>query len=159
MVFLLVLLKIGGNVMSCDRFVHWKDNRPTKDELQFALEDYIGKAGKVKWSEDGGRWTCRLAGNSSFPLQRVLPVDNIFVKAFWAEHPWERWFEVFWGDDYISVITRRADEYTSAVADGFTKLVMRFWQTKGFKIAIFRLKKGVVHQKTSGKRKQKRQAK
>jgi hypothetical protein len=65
--------------------------------------------------------------NGSHPLARV---SSYHLQPFWTEaaRESERWIEVYVGDDNIDVITRRCDDITNVIAEGFAKLCARHWQ-------------------------------
>lgn len=115
--------------MACDRFIHFKKGEvPSKDDVKIVLEDYLGAfMTKNRW--EAGRWIAQLVGNKSYPFQRLLPDSNRAL--MYAETPKEdRWLEVYIDTDNIDVITRQADEVTMNIADGFAKLVVRYWKGK-----------------------------
>ena len=112
--------------MSCDRFVHIaKDKMPSQEEVGKILEDYLG-AFMVENKWGGGRWTALLVGNKSWPFKRIITEGNL-AAAREEEAKEERWIEVFIAKDNIDVITRRQDEATMCLADGFAKLAVRYW--------------------------------
>jgi len=124
--------------MAQDRFVYWKEERPTRKELKGVLEDFLGgMAVGIKYGtfESGASkdkdlefWSILLVGKPSFPFKR-LPG---FGKGSFGgqEMHTERWFEVVVAPDSIDVITRMSDELTSVIANGFAELCARYWQTK-----------------------------
>lgn len=117
--------------MAYDRFITWPDNsqRPSPEEVEKALRRYIHLGGTV--SKRDGSW-----------LDAVLPGEPRYVFKDWADEEalkrggnkgGERWFEVFVPTNLTStysIITRTADEFTNAVADGFASLVARRWDGK-----------------------------
>lgn len=120
--------------MASDTFVYWNRGvKPTKDEVQKALEDYVkGLATDVTWLVD--RWFVTLPGAPSWPFQRVGHATEA-QRASWLENatesdgsPRPRWFEVHLGHDNIDVITRMADEVTNNVAHGFAVLMALAWE-------------------------------
>lgn len=118
--------------MACDRFVYFdKGKRPSKKEVGHALEDFLG-AFMVSNEWGGGRWTAKLVGNNSWPLRRVVDMENEFfqrtAKSYEEQATWERWIEVFIDSDNIDVMTRSHDEATNALAEGFARLLARFWK-------------------------------
>jgi len=90
----------------------------------------VGETGKVKWDEEGHRFYAIFPGKPSGALRRAAP-DLAFP---WGDDPQfyhqERWFEVYLdkNDGHIDVITRIADEFVNAVADGFANLCARVWE-------------------------------
>jgi hypothetical protein len=102
--------------MAHDRFVYWSKDKtriPTREDVQAALIAYLGDGGTVEWVEDQGRLYAHLPGTPSDPVEKLLP-DS-------------RWIEVFIHHDSVDVITRQADSFTNAVADGFANFCMRRW--------------------------------
>lgn len=121
---------VGGSVdgtMACDRFVYWrKAAPPTKEQVQFALEDYVRDlATTVEWSRD--RFVVTLPGMGSHPASRITDLDAERLM-FMEDRKNERWFEVYIDDDNIDVITRRADWVTNAIATEFARICAQFWQ-------------------------------
>lgn len=111
--------------MAHDRFVYWRKERPTREQLQMVLEDYVLRLGVVEWETD--RFFVTLPGKCRHPLTRVT--DRRAVEAM-NEGPRERWFEVYVGEDHIDVITRLMDQVTEDIARGFAVVVARFWDGK-----------------------------
>jgi len=109
--------------MSADRFVYWdpKGKRPSRDLLGHIIEDYFGAAARdIVWNDD--RFFIHLPGETSNPLRRVPNA---------LEYPNSRptrWIEVWPDGKCCDIITRQADEYTSAVADGLQALLLRFYE-------------------------------
>ncbi len=132
--------------MGLDRFVNFKDEVPTLEQLQLILEDYLNGAGEVDYQK--ACWYIVLAGKPSFPFRRV---DKLFAsrQEIYDQHR-QRWFEVFvgsldrekevhkdayTGEEYtlgpsIDVITRMGDDYTNDVARGFAKLIARYFKAE-----------------------------
>jgi len=109
--------------VSVDRFVRFDKKKPTLDELKNILEDYIEGIGSISYSHNGSVWFVKLPGKPSFPFKRIHPdMDNQVHE--------ERWFEVWLGSlpDNIDVITRQADELTNVIAEGYAKIVARFFE-------------------------------
>lgn len=116
--------------MACDRFVWFERGQvPPKEDVGRVLEDYLGDF-LVKNEWGGGRWNVQLVGSTSWPFRRLAEVEGTAQATFWnsPEAKRDRWFEVYIGDDNIDVITRQSDEVTNNIADGFAKLLARFWQ-------------------------------
>lgn len=111
--------------MALDRFVYWKERCPTFQEVQHVLEDFFNGAAEVRRSTD--RWICTLPGAPQSPLHRV---DRLLVEAPDAHADGERWIEVFMHEDSLDIITRMADEYTNALAEGLARIFARYWQGK-----------------------------
>lgn len=123
--------------MSADRFVRWKPDapRPTRQELQFLLEDYTrGIATSVSWNAEQRRFYVVLPGRPSWPFMRIGCVSDVEKRSY-AEETAQgryRWIEVYFAegvpDEPLDVITRRGDEITNAIADRIAEIVARFWE-------------------------------
>ena len=120
--------------MSFDRFVHLGERRPTREELEMVLGDYLGCDGdssiddtlaEVRFEEWG--WVVTLRGKVSFPFRRIDPRGEEFQK-FHEMRGRERMFDVSFGENSINVRTQDADEFTNNVARGFAELCARYWQ-------------------------------
>ena len=79
----------------------------------------------IKW--EAGRWVVSLVGNKSWPFRRLAP-DAPYAASYEEEAKESRWIEVYLAKDNIDVITRRQDEATMRLADGFAKLTTRYWK-------------------------------
>jgi len=112
--------------MSCDRFIHFKNKAPSKEEIEKVLEDYLG-AFLVNNEWDGNRWNVTLVGNNSWPFRRMA-IPGAATAGAEENAKYVRWMEVYIGDDNIDVITRQGDWATNCLADGFAKLVAQFWK-------------------------------
>ncbi len=106
--------------MSLDRFVYWKDRKPTKSEIRVLCEDFVGQAGTVSWSAECGRFIVDLPGECSDPCRRVLG-RQLFSPGE------KRWIEVFIHDDAIDIITRMQDPFTNALAERLAQEFAGFW--------------------------------
>jgi len=126
--------------MASDRFIYFAEGKvPSHQDVGMMLEDYLGAVmAGIEWG--GSSWTALLVGNKSWPFRRVYERGPAFNKPLYPglqaildeerdgrAHE-ERRVEVYIGDDNIDVITRRQDELTNRIADGFARLVARFWQ-------------------------------
>lgn len=113
--------------MALDRFLYWREQRPTISELKRIIEDYLGDAleGKVEYVEFTSRFYMQLKGKISFPFKRLEDAPA------WPNEDRERAIEVFvHGRKGIDVITRQADEYTNVVAKGLWELLRRYYAAK-----------------------------
>ena len=111
--------------MACDRFIRFgKGKVPSKEDVGKALEDYLGATmTNIKWVN--GSWCAQLVGSKSWPFRR-LETSRI-AERYEHEAKESRGIEVFIAKDNIDVITRQQDELTMNIADGFAKLVARYW--------------------------------
>ncbi len=120
--------------MGLDRFVLFKDEKPTLEELKLILEDYLGGLGTIDYQE--GCWFVTFPGKPSFPFKRSHP-DYAWAGASLHD---ERWFEVHvcsldqkpeenMGPN-VDIITRFQDELVGNIADGFANLLRRFYKAK-----------------------------
>ena len=114
--------------MATDRILHWADEVPSEAELTTLCNDYMGMAGGASWHFD--RLVIRLKGYLSRALIN-MPKATAEQKHFWTSQALEpRVIEVFFDDEHVDVITRSADEFTCAVADGLVALIARHWGAK-----------------------------
>lgn len=125
--------------MAFDRFIYWRKKRPSWKALDMVLRDYVRGLGRVRWNND--RWICTLHGRRSDALQRILSrrrdrLARFYVRVAHDSDSRERWFEVHWGVNNIDVITRQTDEVTTAIADAFAVLCLRFWQASDSSRAV-----------------------
>ena len=118
--------------MARDRIASWSADRPERpiSTIGDALLCYAGKA--ATWLEsgpsgEGHRHAITLVGEPTNPFD--TDGDRTLHRAAIAAGvvPSERGFEVWIGNDYIDVITRQADVFTNAVADGFFLSCVRHW--------------------------------
>jgi hypothetical protein len=108
--------------MAFDRFVYFKKKAmPKKADLGKALKAYVAGAGRVYWERD--RFYAVLPGKPSHAVQHKYPMPKEI-------HSSERWVEVWLGDNCVDVMTRCADQYTNAVADGFVKICVDYYKGK-----------------------------
>lgn len=110
--------------MALDRFIRFGDRRPTREQTELVLRNFIGDAGRVFW--EGGRFFVQLAGKNSFPFKGIEGVPE-HMQSDDRYHPDGRWIEVYIGTTQFDVITREHDEYTNVVADGIAAMFARFW--------------------------------
>jgi hypothetical protein len=120
--------------MATDRNIHWTApsglntgeqwaRLPARSDLGRLCRDYTrGLAVSVRWHRD--RYIVTLPGESRSALHRIAGKRNY-------ERGRRRCVEVWAGvvgDRYVvDVMTRSADEITSAVAEGLAALVARQW--------------------------------
>lgn len=114
--------------MSSDRFVYWNDRKPTREQLQLVLEDYVRDlAESVEWDEEGSRFFVKLPGMGCHPATRIAD-DAVMERMYLMDQKTERWFEVFVCDDNVDIITRHGDRITHAIATEFARICAQFWQ-------------------------------
>lgn len=115
--------------MSSDRFVKWKDHRPTQSDIERALTDYLGEGiGRIEVKRgDPYIWwiIVRINGTPSDPRKHIRP-ELVHSTSLHQE----RWFEVIWGEDTLDVLTRNQDPLVCAIADGFVKFCCLYWEAK-----------------------------
>lgn len=128
--------------MSQDRFVHFRKEVPSYDDIKCLLEDYVsGLALKVDFgkgksnNKDMEFWSVLLPGVPAFPLKRVKGYKSLPFHNGGPMWPTERWFEVVVSRKGkkvtgIDVITRLADELTVVVAEGLVAICVRCWKAK-----------------------------
>lgn len=112
--------------MAIDRFVRWKTERPSFEDVQTVLEDFLGDV-LVKLDVDGKHISAKIVGKPSFPFRRIH--GDEFLAPMTEQHS-ERWLEVHVDKAYVDVITRITDEFTNVVAEGFAALCARRWRGK-----------------------------
>jgi hypothetical protein len=145
--------------VALDRFVYWQtDARPTREQLQIVLEDFIGGAGSVNWDVD--RFFVLLHGKHSEAYRRcdrASETQRLYAQER-HEEQWERWIEVWVRDEpleieaeeeegdpggplplpngthsdkgCVDVMTRSADDFTNGVAARLAEVLARFWDGK-----------------------------
>ncbi len=120
--------------MALDRFVYWKDERPTDEQLKMIVEDFFGGAGTLgdNYMKADGRpwWIVSLPGAPSHPLRRAfgLGKDMPTVTEENDERDpvgKERWIEVYVAANYIDVMTRQMDHYTHCLAEGLANILCK----------------------------------
>jgi hypothetical protein len=109
-------------IMSRDVVVHWTSPHPIpqRDQLERFIEDYVrGVATQVYWDKD--RFFIDLPGGLSFACTREPPDYPKFARdSYHHANGDPRWIEVWSNnEDAIYVMTRRQDDITNAIADGF----------------------------------------
>lgn len=113
--------------MALDRFVYWRDERPTFDEVVRVIRNTLGYAGVIeeKSGKKGAVWlVVTLVGKPTNALEGIAP--NLPPSSEML--PAERWFEVFFHDDRaVDVLTRQQDEFTNAVAKSVADTLRRYW--------------------------------
>lgn len=102
--------------MSHDVFVRWQKEVPAREEIKIMLSNYISDGAKMEDGKD--RLFVVLPGKPCSPMQHKYPVPA-------ENYHEERFFEVYFGDDNIDIITRFADEFTNVVARGFAECCAR----------------------------------
>lgn len=120
-----------------DKKVSWHESKPTKSEIRRVALNFLGGIGKVsRWKDC---WlSVLIPGSVTHPLKDLKGVPtscNLTAKNTNTSNmkyiPEERWFEVFWQEDHVSVITRPlADEFTGCIADQFARILARWWEAK-----------------------------
>jgi hypothetical protein len=133
--------------MALDRFVYWQTERPTREQLELVLEDFIGGAGSVKWDTD--RFFVMLKGKQSEAFrrcERASETQRLYAQEVYNEMR-ERWIEVWMRDEpmeleakdgdpahsdhgCVDVMTRSADDFTNGVAARLAEVLARFWDGK-----------------------------
>lgn len=110
--------------MARDVFVYWnKHQQPTRKVFEQVLNNYLGGIGEI--TLEGDRWTCTLPGTPTDPREGT-PNERVSI----LDKSQPRWFEVYWHDDCIDVITHFQDCFTNAVADGFSNFCIHHWKAE-----------------------------
>ncbi len=102
--------------MSDRREVSFTGDAPDEARIGDALRAYVGGAGRVWWSQAIDRWVVDLTGEWSSAVPGAAPEEG------------PRAFEIVRHPRKLVVITRHADEYTAAVAEGFAALAVSLWR-------------------------------
>ncbi|MBT5808614.1 hypothetical protein HOI18_05070 [Candidatus Uhrbacteria bacterium] len=113
--------------MEVHRLITWGANRPSRDMLRTALDNYIGSdesdvcIGSTHWAEDNSDGVTALYGTPSHPLKTTGGQRSELASV--------RMFKTLWNNEFasITVITSQADPLTEAVADGFVKFCLATW--------------------------------
>lgn len=120
--------------MSTDRTIHWISRRaPTRADVDQVLRDFFnGAATSIRWDRD--RFVVIVPGKHRNALCTVSPIigsrhqrERVGKS---APLPSQRWLEVWIDPDdgTVDVITRQADDYTCALADGIAAVLARYWE-------------------------------
>lgn len=109
--------------MTLDRFIHFKERRPSHEEAERIIKHYIGEAGSIEWVID--RWMVTLQGLVSHPF------EGMGVPEIPKEARTERWLEIYFQPNKpMDIMTRMQDEFTNAVADQLAKAFGRFYKAE-----------------------------
>ena len=117
--------------MSTDRTIRCTGKKPSRGEVKKLLHDFFnGAHDGIKWDRD--RFFVRLPGKARDALAGVdatVGMRESCREGAGAVLPSERWIEVWVNpvDGSFDVITRMADDYTCALADGITAIIARYW--------------------------------
>lgn len=111
------------------RTVLWNTAKPTRAELEMTLRCFLGPGFKVYWSTDSERHLfAELGGEPGHPFAWDASVQSMVPRY----QP--RVIEVVVGDAHaagdgaaLHVVTRLADEFTGALANGFLECCRRRW--------------------------------
>lgn len=130
--------------MSRDRFIEWGPplewGAPTLEKLATVARDFLGPHWTVRATDD--TWlVCECEDKQTFALRSCR--DDLITEGKNAGRSYgelfhedmqtrTRGFEVFFSvkGGETSVITRQADEFTSALADRFAEIIARWWNGK-----------------------------
>lgn len=108
--------------MGLDRFVYWKERRPTATELEQILRNYFDAAAQ-SFAFAGARWTITLFGRPTSPFKGIAGAPAGVQHQQYAE----RWIEVHVHDDCIDIETKQQDDYTNDLAGGLQAAFLRFY--------------------------------
>jgi hypothetical protein len=120
--------------MGLDRFVRWTTTVPTVVQLRMLLEDYFGDIAAVSF--ENARFVCELNSRDSHAMRRMEHLSQAARDAaqYLTGEGEVRVIEVFVHDrgrydvePCIDIITRHADEFTNALAEGLMLLCARLW--------------------------------
>ena len=115
--------------MSADRFIRWREERPSIGQLHAVARDFLG----VRWSAriDGVWIVCETSDSVTDALASEGAL-SVVQRGISGQTP-ERCFSVFHDTapgGHTSVITRLADEFTDALADRYAAIVARRWDAE-----------------------------
>ena len=116
--------------MPSDNVVNWKDERPSRQEIQQIIEDYFGAVlASIEWKQTQQRFYVCLVGDWSHPLARVGDEHaRQMVAAIKPEGDLaRRWIEVFIDREYVDVMVRMGDPFTSAAARHLAAQMANRW--------------------------------
>lgn len=108
--------------MAHDRFIYWTDQRPTREEVEQVLRDYLGGVGELRWNnDDQNRFYVELPGTPTHPLATIDSKTEIYGHL-------DRWIEVCVADDEpMDIITRQMDPFTNAIAADLAQIFASRW--------------------------------
>jgi hypothetical protein len=108
--------------MGTDRFISFSKEHPCPpiEDVETALRSYLTEAGEVT-RHHPELVIATLHGRSSIIASGFPGNENL------NDPTSERFFEVNITGGQMDVITRRGDEYTCALADGFMGFAIRYW--------------------------------
>ncbi len=135
--------------MGLDRFITWKKPRPewgepTLEKLAQVARDFLGPMWKV-YSTHETTLVCECKDKGTFALRSerddIVDEGKRKGKKTWGELMHEdmqtrtRGFEIFFLVEngkikQTSVITRRADDFTGALADRYAAIIALWWHGK-----------------------------
>lgn len=110
--------------MAADRFINWNKALPipSREDIEKILKGFFGDAATVEWDQD--RFFVTLNSKPSFPFAGLGGWDRTpFL-------PEERWIEVYYNSEYLDILTRQADHFTSVLAEGLTAIITQFYQAQ-----------------------------
>ncbi len=108
--------------MGLDRFVYWKERRPTPAELEQILRNYFDAAA-LSIEFDNARWVITLFGQPTSPFKGIAGAHaSVHYQTY---H--ERWIEVHIHDDGLDIETKKQDEYTNDLARGLQACLIKFY--------------------------------
>ena len=107
--------------MAQDFFITFlKGKGPTKKEVKLIVCNFFGDAAKIKY--DVSTWLVSLAGKPTWVFEGIE--EDMMPRM----RNTERWIEVNGYGTRVSITTRRADEYTNALAEGLANVFTRYWE-------------------------------
>ena len=114
--------------MSRDRFITYDKRRPSVADVEKVITQYFGPdVAKVEWNATQRRFYVTLRGRWSHPLRGVMAISPGELE--WGEYPHDlRSIEVYVASaEPLDVITRHADAFTNASADGLASQLAYGW--------------------------------
>jgi len=109
--------------MALDRFIRFPKHRPSRENTERVLKNFLGEAGRVEWREDQRSFYISLPGSPGFPFEGISDIPQM---GRYSGN--ERWIEIFYDAEQFDVITRQQDEFTNVVANGIAQMFARYWE-------------------------------
>lgn len=102
--------------MAQDRFIRFKDDAYSADDLRIFVEDFCGKTAHLYWTSQ--TLMIHLDGKGSDPFARLVNRQSSYRD--------ERWIEIRWEPRKLNIITREQDPFTNAIANTMAKMLTRY---------------------------------
>lgn len=107
--------------MSLDRFIYF-ETMPDTQAVTQVIQDFFGEAATYDTANFKDRLFISFNSKGSFSFKNMPDLNGESDSV----HE-ERWIEVIWGDDYISVLTRQQDHFVSSLATGLHDVLHNYF--------------------------------